>query len=197
MPVDPEGAVKARGEATRAVQAGLSRSGTSARLNLLIDLPTGQWSLRVGAASHALARIGTVQLPVSIPSESDKRLQIVGFAVGDAPSSVELARGGPRFWPSLDLSFPSGAAVRCMATLLWGGNANQINVSVSDGSGEGTKALALSGTRGAAGLWTAVVDLTLPLTKYGQERRNLTLKVDTEDGQHATATIPIRVGKHS
>lgn len=58
--------------------------GLAMEINHVVDLPRGPSAMRLGVASRATGRTGTVHLPIDLPEFADDRLTLGGIVVGHA-----------------------------------------------------------------------------------------------------------------
>ena len=94
-------------------------------INDVIDLPDQPLTLRVGVASRALERAGTVQIPVDAPNPSESAIQmgavVLGLADGSGPPSLgdDFVKAIVPFQPSTARVFSPEQTLRVFAPVFW------------------------------------------------------------------------------
>jgi hypothetical protein len=94
-------------------------------INDVIDLPDQPLTLRVGVASRALDRAGTVQLPVDAPKASESAIQmgavVLGLADGGGPPTLgdDFVKAIVPFQPSTARTFTPQQTLRVFAPVFW------------------------------------------------------------------------------
>jgi hypothetical protein len=128
MALDGDARVKASVERAYTVRRPRSeREAVSVIINDVIDLPAQDLTLRIGVASRALARAGTVQLPVDVPRPGDSEIQMGAVVVGTpgAPMPPTLGDDFIRpivpFQPTTRRSFTQAHTLRIFVPVFWKG----------------------------------------------------------------------------
>jgi VWFA-related protein len=174
-------------------------------VNEVIDLPRDTVTVRVGVTSRALARSGTVHVPVLVPNFTRKELQvspIVLGVAGDPMAGVDAAIGLDHlrplvpFQPTTARAFSVDQSVRVHAQAFWG----------SEGGtpvGEITIAGPTSVTVAAAwrllpapargGPRQALLDQVLPLAGLPAGGYVLRVSATLERGEAAAREVPFEV----
>lgn len=126
LALDGDGKVKARVARAYTVRPpGAARETFPVVINDLIDLPDQPLTLRVGVASRALDRAGTVQIPVDAPRPSESAIQmgavVLGLADGDGPPSLgdDFVKAIVPFQPSTARMFTPQQTLRVFAPVFW------------------------------------------------------------------------------
>lgn len=73
------------------------RGGVTMEISHVVDLPRGPSALRLGVASRATGRTGTVHLPVDLPDLRDDTLALGGIVLGHAASASQPRSASPAF----------------------------------------------------------------------------------------------------
>jgi VWFA-related protein len=135
MALDGDARVKASVERAYTVRRPRSeREAVSVIINDVIDLPAQDLTLRIGVASRALARAGTVQLPVEVPRPGDSEIQMGAVVVGTpgAPMPPTLGDDFIRpivpFQPTTRRSFTQAHTMRIFVPLFWKGREQEARV---------------------------------------------------------------------
>jgi VWFA-related protein len=126
LALDGDGKVKARVARAYTVRPpGGALETFPVVINDVIDLPDQPLTLRVGVASRALDRAGTVQLPVDAPKASESAIQmgavVLGLADGGGPPSLgdDFVKAIVPFQPSTVRTFPPQQTLRVFAPVFW------------------------------------------------------------------------------
>lgn len=83
LALDPDAKIKASSGGTLRFNGAVPNTQTATVLiNDVVDLPPQPLTLRVGVASGALGKAGSVQLSVDVPNFSDDKLHLSGIALG-------------------------------------------------------------------------------------------------------------------
>ena len=88
--------------------------GLTMEINHVVDLPRGPSALRLGVASRATGRTGTVHLPIDLPNFADDRLALGGIVVGETDAMRQPRAASPEFRALLP--FPPAVAREFNAT---------------------------------------------------------------------------------
>ncbi len=126
LALDGDGKVKARVARAYTVRPpGAALETFPVVINDVIDLPDQPLTLRVGVASRALDRAGTVQLPVDAPKASESAIQmgavVLGLADGGGPPSLgdDFVKAIVPFQPTTARTFTPQQTLRVFAPVFW------------------------------------------------------------------------------
>jgi VWFA-related protein len=126
LALDGDGKVKARVARAYTVRPpGSALETFPVVINDVIDLPDRPLTLRVGVASRALGRAGTVQIPVDAPKTSESTIQmgavVLGLAGGAGPPSLgdDFVKAIVPFQPTTSRTFVPGQTLRVFAPVFW------------------------------------------------------------------------------
>jgi VWFA-related protein len=200
MALDEEGKVKASVEQNRAF-TGMAPDRQSVVTFLIddaMDLPSQALTLRVGVASRALARTGTVQLPVDVP-KPEGRLAISGLALTseDQPPigvmSKELIADLVPFQPVLTRSFAISDTIRVFGRLFWESRDASADVTVEVGNARSavTRTLNVAGAVLSGNRRQGEIDVTLRPAELAPGDYVLRVSAKLGNGQTATREIPV------
>ena len=201
LALDVEGKVKTSVEQNRSFTG--TAPDNQAAVKFLIDdamdLPAQPLTLRIGVASRALGKTGTVQLPVYVP-RTDGRLAIGGLALtsDDQPPmgamSKELIADLVPFQPVLTRSFALSDTIRVFGRLFWDSREESVAVTVAIASGRRevqSPSLALPGKVLSANRRQADLDTTLRPAELAPGNYVLRVNATLANGQTALKEIPI------
>lgn len=103
--------------------AGLDAGSRRFRVHEVVELPPGPAVIRVGVASRALGKTGTVHVPITVPHLGRDRLAMTGLAIGldGRTPSVEAARiaGVVPVEPTASRTFAATEVLRLAARFFW------------------------------------------------------------------------------
>jgi VWFA-related protein len=174
-------------------------------INETIDLPRETVTVRVGVTSRALARTGTVHVPVAIPNFTRRELQVSPIVLGIAGNplaAVDAAIGHDHirslvpFQPTTARTFSMDQSVRVYAKAFWGSDreapAGEILLS-------GPTSVAVAAAwrvlpappRGGPG--HAVLDQVLPLAGLPPGEYVLRVSATLERGEAAAREVPLEI----
>jgi VWFA-related protein len=203
LALDSDGKVKASVEQNRAF-TGMAPEGQASVKFLIddaLDLPSQALILRIGVASRALGRTGTVQLPVEVP-KAEGRLAISGLALTseDQPPigamSKELIADLVPFQPVLTRSFAIADTIRVFGRLFWESRDETATVTVTlAGARRELQAppMTLTGAVASGNRRQAELDTTLRLAELAPGDYVLRVSAKIGNGQTALKEIPISV----
>jgi hypothetical protein len=173
--LDPDGKVKATSARAIHVTSLVPDGATSVAflINDTIVLPSQGLMLRVGVASQALGKAGTIQLPVDVPKASDSKLQWGGVVLGFADFLREAALRGDAikplvpFQPTTTRTFTATDSLRVFGRIFWGSKdaAADVTLTITGAVGRAPQTLSITGAPSAAnaarreGTLTTVVPL--------------------------------------
>jgi VWFA-related protein len=93
--VNPDGRILALSpQSYHVTLSSARREPTTISLDSAIELPRGQYTLRIGVASHSLGTVGTLHLPLDFRAPGDKGVDVTPLVLGLASGAEELV-GGP------------------------------------------------------------------------------------------------------
>jgi VWFA-related protein len=199
--LDPDGKVKTSVEQNRAF-TGMAPDGQAVVKFVIddaVDLPSQGLTLRIGVASRALGKTGTVQLPIEVP-RADGRLAISGLALtsDDQPPigvmSKELIADLVPFQPVLTRSFAISDTIRVFGRLFWEGRDESAAVTVAlAGARRELQAppLTLAGVVTAGNRRQAELDTTLRLAELAPGDYVLRISAKLGNGQTAMREVPL------
>jgi VWFA-related protein len=204
LALDPDAGVKASSSHTLHVSGAAPATGEATFLiDDLIDLPAQVLTLRIGVASRALGRTGTIHLPLTVPALAAHDLQMSGIAIGTAAPGAEpaLDAGALRdvlpFQPTVSRAFAPSDTLRLFGRLFWGAADTAATVTIAirrDGKVVGRpRMLAVDGAVSAPRRSTAVLDTTLPLAGLSPGAYVLTIAAHLSAGKTAVREIPFTV----
>jgi VWFA-related protein len=201
LALDGDGKVKASTERSYAVRPPRSeRESVALVINDVIDLPPQPLTLRVGVASRALGRAGTVQMPVDAPRPSESRIQMGGVVIGtpDSPQPPTLGADFIRailpFQPTTRRTFTKRQTLRVFAPVFWRGRETVATVTITlEGTGVTLRREeTLTVTQPVDGRRVTSIDTLVPLAQLSGEF-TLTLEARVKDGQSAMRTVTFGV----
>ncbi len=143
MALDGDARVKAEVERSYTVRPPRSERDTVAVvINDAIDLPSQPLTLRIGVASQALGRAGTIQVPVHVPKPSESKIQMGAVVLGtpNSPSPPTLGADWVRpllpFQPTTRRTFSPAQTLRVFAPVFWKGRESEARVVLTlEGTG--------------------------------------------------------------
>jgi VWFA-related protein len=203
LALDVEGKVKATVEQNRGF-TGTAPDGQAVVTFLIddvIELPSEPLTIRVGVASRALGRTGTVQLPLDVPKPSDGRLQIGALVLTtDDPPPVgvmggELIADVVPFQPRLTRVFAVTDTIRVFARLFWDSRDPTVAVTLTLAGRRSSppQTLTLTGAVVSGNRRQAELDTSMALTELAPGDYVLRVAAKLANGQVATREIPIGV----
>lgn len=173
-------------------------------INDVIDLPSQPLTLRIGVASEALGRAGTLQVAVHVPKPSESRIQMGGIVIG-ASDDVATARLGNDdvrsvlpFQPTTNRTFTQAQTLRIFAPVFWRGRETDATVTLTlEGAGVTLRREEqLTVTQPVDGRRVSALDTLIPLDQLSGQF-TLTLEAKVREGQTATKSVTFEVQKAS
>lgn len=138
MAVDGDGRTKAEVEREYTVRPPRAERETVAVvINDVIDLPPQELTMRIGVASQALARAGTLQLPVHAPKPGENDVQLGAIVLGTpgspSPPSLgdDFVRAVVPFQPTTRRTFNAAQTLRVFAPVFWKGREEEARVTLT------------------------------------------------------------------
>jgi VWFA-related protein len=195
------------GKAIASSQHAIHFTGTAAPghpvtffVNDLVDLPSQHVALRIGVASRALGKSGSVQIPLDVPNLTTDALQFGGVLITPVPATGEQAlrfdviKTVVPFQPTTSRAFADTDTIRVVVPVFWGGKDGtaQAQVSITDATEPAPQSVSLTGTPMANGHWRALVETTLPLKDVSAGQHGLRIEV-TANGQTAKKLVALEV----
>ncbi len=201
LALDADGRVKATVERSYTVRPPRTeRESVALVINDVIDLPSQPLTLRVGVASRALGRAGTVQMPVEAPRPSESRIQMGGIVIGtpDSPQPPTLGadyiRSVLAFQPTTQRSFSTGETLRVFAPIFWRGRETDARVTITLKGTDVTlrREETLTVAEAVDGRRVTSFDTLIPLAQLSGDF-TMTIDARVKDGQTATRTVAFAV----
>jgi VWFA-related protein len=200
LALDPDGKVKASVEQNRSF-TGMAPEGQPSVKFLIddaMDLPSQALTLRIGIASRALGKTGTVQLPVEVP-KAEGRLAISGLALtsDDQPPigvmAKELIADLVPFQPVLTRAFAVSDTLRVFGRVFWESRDASADVSVEIGSARSavSKTMTVTGAVISGNRRQGELDAALRLAELAPGDYVLRVNAKIGSGQSAVREIPI------
>lgn len=138
MAVDGDGRTKAEVEREYTVRPPRAERETVAVIiNDVIDLPPQELTMRIGVASQALARAGTLQLPVHAPKPGENDVQLGAIVLGTpgspSPPSLgdDFVRAVVPFQPTTRRTFNAAQTLRVFAPVFWKSREEEARVTLT------------------------------------------------------------------
>lgn len=125
LALDPDGRIKTSSERTLRFTGSVRDQRDAAILiDDVVELPSQPLTLRIGVASRALGKAGTVQMPIDVPKLSDDRLQfgniVLGLAGVSAPAmNREAITALVPFQPITTRTFAATDMLRVFGRVFW------------------------------------------------------------------------------
>jgi VWFA-related protein len=134
LALDPDGRIKASSDRTLRFTGAVPDSNDAPMLiDDVVELPSQPLMLRIGVASRALGKAGTVQIPIDVPPLSDERPQLGGIVLGLAGVStpaMNVAAITPvvPFQPVTTRTFAPTDTLRIFGRAFWQARSNDAPV---------------------------------------------------------------------
>jgi VWFA-related protein len=134
LAVDPDGRIKASSERALRFSGTVRDSNDAAILiNDVMDLPSQALTLRIGVASRALGKAGTIQMAIDVPKASDDGLQLVSIVLGRAGESPPAMNAGDAtsllpFQPLTTRTFAATDTLRVFGRAFWRAKSSDLPV---------------------------------------------------------------------
>ena len=201
--LDTDGKVKATVEQNRHF-SGMAPEGLAAVTFLVddvVELPSQPLTIRIGVASQALGKAGTVQVPVDVPKASDSRLQMSSLVLTlDDPPKIgvmgaDLIADLVPFQPMLGRSFTNADAIRVFARLFWESREAEATATVTiiGPRAPKTQTVKLTGNTTNGNHREATLDTTVALNELAPGSYVLRVEAKLGNGQFAMKEIPFAV----
>jgi hypothetical protein len=203
--LDPDAKIKASSERALHFTTTVLEGATTATflVNDAILLPSQPLTLRVGVASQALGRAGTIQFPIEVPKPSDSKLQLGGVSIGYADFGRQAALRGEvikplvPFQPTTTRTFAATDTLRVFDRLFWGSKDADADVTltITGATGLTPQVVHVTGTPAAGnashreGTLTALV----PLKDLAAGAYTLRIEGKLANGQTARRDVPFEV----
>lgn len=143
LAVDGDGRTKAevkRGYTVRPPRS--DRENVAVVINDVIDLPSQPLTLRIGVASQALGRTGTLQVPAHVPRPSESTIQMGAIVIGtpDSPGpptlGADFIKSIVPFQPTTRRTFTPAQTLRVFTPIFWRGRETTARVTLTlEGAG--------------------------------------------------------------
>ena len=203
--LDLDGNVKA--SAARRVHFQSSVLDGADSVTLLIDdtilLPSQPLMLRVGLASKALGRAGTIQLPVDVPKPSDSKLQMGGVAIGFADFGREptlqrdLISSLVPFQPTTTRTFAAKDTLRIFDRLFWSSKDADADVTITivGAASRAPQAVRATGapSTNSPSKREGTIDARVPMADLPAGTYTLRVEAALANGQTARRDVPFEV----
>jgi VWFA-related protein len=170
------------------------------RVNEVVDLPSEPVTLRIGVASPAVGRAGTIQFPVDVPKPTTGKLQIGGIVVGLAGSATMTSAGFDLiqplvpFQPVTTRTFTLADSVRVFAPMYWGPKDPAVDVTLAVTAGHTTtQRVTLTGSTSAGGRHQAALDLVVPLKDLSPGSCGIQITARVASGQQVSRVVPCTI----
>jgi VWFA-related protein len=202
MALDPDGKVKVSSTRPWHVSAQVPAESTITFLvNDVIDLPSTGITLRIGAASRALGKTGTIQVPLDVPKPSKGSLQLSGLAIGftGAPREpvvgAKLLDGVVPFQPTPLRTFAATDTLRVFARLFLSSKLSPtVTIRLTDAAGAVAREQAVPVVAADSDdRREAALDANLALNGLATGDYVLTLEAVTPNGDKASRAVPIAI----
>jgi VWFA-related protein len=202
LALDPDGKVKASSTGEMHFSGRAPRAGPAVfMVDDAIDLPSQPLTLRVGVASRALGKAGTIQLPIDPLRPSDSKLQLSGIVIGLASAREGAMRADAirtlvPFQPTTTRTFRAADALRVFARAFWKSEEAAVEATLAvtgAGSGMTPRTITLPSSSGRNGHREATLDTTVPLAGLARGSYALAITARLTNGQTAARTVPFVV----
>jgi VWFA-related protein len=170
-------------------------------LNETIDLPAEALTLRVGVTSSALARTGTVNLPIDVPDIRGTRLTLTPLVLGtsssssDASTGVDLVRALVPFQPTTQRTFAATETLHLYSRAYWGGiePTLRFEISITGPGSPVTQTVEATTAANGPGRRKAALDTTVPLSTLAPGPHVLTITTRVGNGKPVRREVPFQV----
>ncbi|MEZ5319127.1 MAG: VWA domain-containing protein [Vicinamibacterales bacterium] len=206
LALDPDAKVKARSDkGFRLPGAARGTEPVTFLVDDVIDLPSQPLVLRVGLASRALGRAGSVQLDVDVPKPTDGSLQVSGVAIGLVgvnPGAMNASAAGQvvPFQPLTTREFEPGQTLRVFGRAFWKDRGDAVVTATIRPAGDAARpvgrppqVLSLAAGDGVRGGRLVSFDTQVPLSGLGPGDYVLEIAARLGDGRPVTRLIPFEV----
>jgi hypothetical protein len=136
----------------------------------VIELAPGIANLRLGLASKALGRVGTLAIPVVVPDPLRGSLQMLSLVLGlatprEAVMRANVVAGVLPFQPTVSRRFSAADTLRLFAPLSWGSSDPAATVTITLTGPKGSTSRTIEASSGAptGGVKHAALDQQVPL----------------------------------
>jgi len=198
-----DGDAKVKASVERAYTIRPSRPGQTEStlvINDVINLPSQPLTLRIGVASEALGRAGTLQVPVHVPKPFESRIQMGGVVIGasgdagPATLGADFIKAVLPFQPTTGRIFTNDQTLRVFAPVFWRGRETVATVTLTlKGAGVTLRREEkLTVAQPVDGRRLTTLDTLIPLEQLSGAFA-LTLEASVKDGQTATRTLTFDV----
>ncbi len=205
LALDGDARVKATTDRTYTVRPPRSeRESVALVINDVIDLPSQPLTLRIGIASKALGRAGTLQVPVHVPKPSESRIQMGGVVIGASGDAGPATLGADfikailPFQPTTVRKFTHEQTLRVFVPVFWRGRETDATVTLTlHGAGVTLRREEiLTVAEPVDGRRVTALDTLIPLDQLSGDF-TLTLEARVKAGQSATRTMTFAVTQRS
>jgi hypothetical protein len=203
LALDPDAKVKASSaHALHFTGTTPSQSAVTFVVDDLIELPSQALTLRVGVASQALGKAGTIQIPIEVPRPSDGRLQLGGVVLGfagparQAAMRAETLTGVVPFQPTTTRTFAATDTLHVFVPLFWASKDRSATVRLAVRRGDavvGQRTEPVTSTATTGDHQQATFTGNLPLTGLTAGNYVLAVEARLANGQAAKREVAIDV----
>ena len=176
-------------------------TGVTYAIDETMDLPAQPLTLRIGVASQALDRAGTIHVPVEPIDPAHNDLQLSAVAIGfDGPAREAFVPPGRfeqlvPFQPTTTRTFAPADTLHVFARAFWAGKEPppQAVVSVTDEPSSSPRPAAVTSLPAAGNHRQATLEATLPLGGLTPGTHTLAVTARLAGGHTATRNIAFEV----
>jgi VWFA-related protein len=168
-------------------------------INDIIELPSQPLTLRVGVASEALGRAGSIYVPVEVINPSSDKLQmstiVIGYAGVDRQAAVPpgVIKELIPFQPTTTRTFAPADTIRLFAPLTWGSNGASVDVTMTLLGGTNGPAHHEAVTATGHAPHVGLLDTTMSLQGFTPGPYTLEVVARLPNGQTARREIALEV----
>jgi VWFA-related protein len=197
--LDPDAKVKASSERTLNFKATVpGRNVMTLLVDDAVDLPSQALTLRVGVASRALGKAGTVQMSLTVPKPSDGHLQLSGVVIGVSGADAPAMNAGTieslvPFQPTPARTFVAVDTLRVFGRVFWRSKeAATVTIGIK-GVVASVDQPVLTVTPGIKGGRQGAFDAMVPLRGLAPGRYVLEITGRSTSGKPVTREVPFTV----
>ena len=157
-------------------------------------------TLRIGVASPAAGRAGTIQFPINVPRPATGKLQLGGIVIGlvsSAPTATagfDLVQPLVPFQPVTTRTFILADAVPIFAPVFWGAKDTTVDVTLTVTAGRATtQSLTLTGLPAGGGRHHAVLDLVVPVKDLTPGPCGIEVRARVASGEQVRSVVPCTI----
>jgi VWFA-related protein len=201
LAVDPDGRIKASSERALRFSGTVRESNDAAILiNDVMDLPSQPLTLRIGVASRALGKAGTIQMPIDVPKLSNDHLQLASIVLGQAGASPPAMNAADAtslvpFQPLTTRTFAASDTLRVFGRAFWRANAPDppvVTIAIKTAPGRVAQPKVTMSPEGSRDR-EAAVDGTLALSGLTPGRYVLEVEARLGSAKPVTREVPFSI----